>query len=208
MPQQSVLLSSAFFPPVGWFSLLLRYSVFIESQENFQRQTYRNRCVISSERGTLPLTVPVNKPGGNHTSVTEVRIFNGEKWYLKHWRAIQSAYEASPYFLYYSDDIKPFFSGEYENIFDFNLEIIKKLCDLIEITPQFEITTSFEKKPKNHYDLRQAFSPKKTVSGHFPIYPQVFIDRHGFIPNLSILDVLFNLGPESKSYLARVSVTI
>ncbi len=206
MDHKTVLLSTAFFPPVGWFALLLRHKVRMENQENYQRQTYRNRCVIASERGTLPLTVPVNKPQGNHTPVTEVRIFNGEKWYLKQWRAIQSAYEASPFFMYYRDEIEPFFSGNATHLWRLNLEIITKMCRLMEINPQIELTTTFERDPAGALDLRQAFSPKQPLFGNFPAYTQVFSDRHGFIPNLSILDLLFNLGPESKNYLTKVSI--
>ncbi len=208
MPQETVLLSTACFPPISWFSLLLHHKVRIENRENYQRQTYRNRCLISSERGILPLTIPVNKPQGHHTPVTEVRIFNGEKWYLKQWRAIQSAYEASPFFIYYRDDIEPFFRGRYSLLSLFNLEIIKKMCELLEITPQISLTTTFEKSPSGAIDLREAFSPKKKPAGTFPQYTQVFSDRHGFIPDLSILDLLFNLGPESRGYLSKVYLDI
>ncbi len=205
MKKKTILLSTAFLPPAGWFSLLLNHPVSIEKHENYQRQTYRNRCLIYSEKGILPISVPVNRPYGNHTPITEVLIFNNEKWYLKQWRAIRSAYEASPFFLYYQDDLKPFFNGHHENLFQFNLELVLKICALLEISPDLHFTEKFEKTPEDKMDLRHFFSPKKPVQGHFPPYTQVFADRHGFIPNLSILDVLFNLGPEGKIYLSQIA---
>jgi hypothetical protein len=205
-PEKPVLLSMAYLPPVSWFSLLLKYPVRIEQYETYQRQSYRNRCLIYSERGVLPLSIPVSKPYGNRTLTKDVRIFNGEKWYLKHWRAIQSAYEASPYFLYYQDDLKAFYTGEFDNLFDFDRLLIEKVCELLEIRPRWHLTEKFEKNPADSYDLRQSFSPKKPLNHTFPEYIQVFSTRHGFLPDLSILDLLFNLGPESKSYLSQITL--
>jgi hypothetical protein len=204
MTKNSVLLTTAYLPPISWFSLLLHHTVILEKQETYARQSYRNRCHIYSERGILPLSVPVTRLRGHHTRIDDVQIYNGEKWYLKHWRAIQSAYEASPYFLYYQDELKPFYSGKYQSLWAFNKALTETLCALMDISPRWEVTTTYEKHPENGMDLRQAFSPKKPLSRDFPPYTQVFSDRHGFLPNLSILDLLFNLGPESKSYLSHI----
>ncbi|UBM61674.1 WbqC family protein [Candidatus Sulfidibacterium hydrothermale] len=202
--QNPILLSTAWFPPAGWFSLLPEHPVLIEAFETYPKQTYRNRCHIFSERGVLPLSVPVKQPKGHHTPITEVTVFNDEKWFLKHWRAIHSAYQGSPYFLYYADEIKPFFSGEFDNLFQMNRMIIEKLCELIEIPFVWQTTSYFEKQVTDASDFRDAFSPKKKQEGIFPEYVQVFSDRHPFQANLSILDVLFNLGPETKDYLSRI----
>ena len=204
MNKKTILLPIAYLPPVSWFSLLLKHPVRIEQHETYQRQSYRNRCLIYSERGILPLSVPVNKPNGNHTLTPEVKIYNDEKWYLKHWRAIQSAYEASPYFLYYKDEFKDFYNGRFEKLFDFNMQLILKLCEIMEIHPQISFTGKFEKDPADTIDLRNTFSPKKPPSYPFPGYMQVFSSRHGFLPDLSVPDLLFNLGPESKNYLAGI----
>ena len=204
MAKKPVLLTTCYLPPAGWFSLLDSRPVVLEKHETYTRQSYRNRCHIGSERGMLPLSVPVNKPNGNHTRIDEVQIFNGEKWYLKHWRAIQSAYESSPFFLYYADDLKPFFTGKHRNLWKYNLELIETLCSLTDISPDISFTESFKKESENVVDLRTFFTPKKPVQGTFPPYTQVFSDRHGFLPGLSILDVIFNLGPETKSYLSRI----
>jgi hypothetical protein len=206
MTQTPVLLSIAYLPSISWFSLLLKHPIQIEQHETYQRQSYRNRCLIYSERGVLPLSVPVSRPNGNHTVITDVRIFNNEKWYLHHRRAFQSAYEASPFYLYYKDAFQDFYTGSFDNLFEFNKQLILKLCTLLEIQPEINYTERFEKHPENTHDLRNFFSPKKPTTGSFPEYIQVFSSRHGFLPDLSITDLLFNLGPECKSYLSKINV--
>ncbi len=205
MAHKKILLSVAYLPPISWFSLLLKYPVLIEKHETYLRQSYRNRCLIYSERGILPLSVPVTRPNGNHSLTSAVQIYNNGKWYLKHWRAIRSAYENSPYFLYYKDDLKPFYNGSFDHLFQFDMQLIEKLCVLMEIHPQINFTKTFEKEPADSLDLRDAFSPKRISSFSQPEYMQVFADRHGFIPGLSVLDLLFNLGPGSKKYLAGIA---
>ncbi len=204
--EKTVLLSIAYLPPVSWFSLLLKYPVRIEKHETYQRQSYRNRCLIYSERGVLPLSIPVSKPNGNHSLITDVVIYNGEKWYQNQWRAFQSAYEASPYFLYYKDEFQDFYTGGFDNLFDYDKQLILKTCELLGIQPQLYYTEKFEKSPASTYDLRNFFTPKKSVCSSFTKYIQVFSSRHGFLPDLSILDLLFNLGQESKSYLYQINM--
>lgn len=203
--KKSVLLSTAYFPPVEYFALLSQFPVSIEQHETYQKQSYRNRCEIYSEKGRMPLSVPVTKPLGNHTPTSRILVRNEDKWYIKHRRALQSAYEASPFYLFYKDDLEEFLSGRYENLFELNRQLILQLSDLIGIKPQITFTERFEKTPADTLDLRHEISPKKeSVITDFPEYIQVFSDRKGFIPNLSILDLLFNLGNESKSYLQNL----
>ncbi len=201
--QNNILLSTAYLPPVGYFYYLLKArKVYIEQFETYPKQTYRNRCEIYSEKGKMSLSIPVTKPEGNHTKTKDVKIFNGERWYLNHWRAIEAAYLASPFFLYYRDELEKFFTGRHENLLQFNLLLVNTVCGMIGFRPVIELTGSFLKAPARVTDLRFALSPKRPpVLKHFPAYLQVFRERHGFIPNLSIIDLLFNLGPDTVDYL-------
>lgn len=207
--KKPILLSTAYFPPVEHFAILSKLPVIIEQHETYRKQSYRNRCEIYSEKGLMPLSIPVTKPLGNHTPTNEVLLRNEDKWYLKHKRAIQSAYESSPFYLFYKDELEGFLSGKHENLFELNLQLIQQLSDLIGIKPQITFTEQFEKEPAGVVDLRNKISPKQEPFGsEFPSYIQVFSDRKGFIPNLSILDLLFNLGNETKSYLENLKFDI
>ncbi len=202
--KRTYIFSTAYLPPVEFFAVLSSNGILLEKEETFLKQTYRNRCYIFAENGKSALSIPLNKPGGNRTKTIEVEIDNGEKWYLRHRRAIETAYNSSPFFLYYKDDLMPFFNGNYKNLFDFNLSLINLLSELIGITPDISFTKTFVKQysGEEFVDLRTQFSPKKPpLFKTFPVYYQVFSDRHEFIPNLSIIDLLFNMGPETKSYL-------
>jgi len=202
----TVIFSTAYFPPIAYFYLLQKFeNIVIEAEETYPKQTYRNRCIIYSEKGKLILTAPVSKPFGNQTKTKEIEIFNEDKWQTNHWRAIYSAYQNSPYFLYYKDELEIFFTKKTNNLLTWNLEITERLCLLIGIKTQFSVSENFDKPGSLENDYRFDISPKTpAIHQHFPKYIQVFSDRHGFIENLSILDLLFNLGPETLDYLKRM----
>jgi WbqC-like protein family len=202
----TLLLSTAYLPPVEYFAYLLRFPLtIIEQHETYPKQTYRNRTEIYTDKGKMVLHVPAVKPNGNHTKTCAIIFGNQEKWQLNHWRAIEAAYIASPFFLYYKDMIFPFFEKPQLKLLEMNTRLTTTLCTMIGIETELLYTDRFRKKPENTLDLRSKIHPKKpsTIS-NFPHYHQVFADRHGFIPNLSIIDLLFNLGPETKSYLEEI----
>ena len=205
-----ILLSTAYFPPIDYFAALaVAHKVVIESKETYPKQTFRNRCAIYSANGPLTLSLPVTRPNGNHTIVTDVEIATGVSWQLQHWRAIESAYNPSPFFLYYKEEIKPFFSAcAGGNLFNHNLEIIRSLCEITGIEADIAFNESYEKDPSAQVDFRHLTSRNQTNRRSMPEYPQVFSERYGFIPNLTILDLLFNLGPDTKDYLKKVAVRI
>lgn len=192
-------------PPVEYFALLLQAGRgVIEQHETYQKQTYRNRSIIYTEKGKMILSAPVRKPHGNHTKTKDVLLFNDDKWFIKHWRAIETAYKSTPYFLYYSDEIEMLFKGGFDRLLDFNTYLTRLFCHLLSIDTPLSFSENYMKSDTKS-DYRTALSPKKqSVLKNFPVYTQAFSIRHGFIPNLSIIDLLFNLGPESHDYLQKL----
>ena len=196
-----VLLSTTYSGPIQWYQKLYRAEhVVIEQWESFQKQTYRNRCLIATTQGIQALTVPVVR--GETSLMKDIRISDHGNWRHLHWNALQSAYGESPFFEYYQDDILPFFTQRWDYLFDFNEAIRQKMCELIDISPQVSLTGSFQ--PKADHDFREAINPKHPApDADFESRPyyQVYQQKHGFLPNLSILDLLMNTGPESILYL-------
>ena len=194
-----VLLSTTYFGPIQWYQKLYRAEhVEIEQWESFQKQTYRNRCLIATANGVQALTVPVEH--GDSPLIKDIRLSDHGNWRHLHWNALQSAYGESPFFEYYQDDIRPFFERHWTFLLDFNEEIRQKMCELIDIQPNVSYTEGFipEESPLTSY--RIAISPKHPQDDPDFLpkrYYQVYEQKHGFLPNLSILDLLFNMGPES-----------
>lgn len=205
------LLSSAYFAPIRWYSKLYRHDLTkIERYDNFAKQTYRNRCVIAAANGVQALTVPVERgeAKGGKCMMKDVRISDHGNWRHLHWNALLSAYGESPFLEFYADDLRPFFERKWTFLYDFNLEICAKMCELLDIEPRFEPTTEYIQADspalKGIDDLREAIHPKhpQPDPGYEPKpYYQVYERRHGFTPDLSILDLLLNMGNESVLYL-------
>ena len=197
------LLSTTYFGPVQWYQKLYRAEhVQIEQWESFQKQTYRNRCLIATTNGIQALTFPVER--GTSPLIKDIRISDHGNWRHLHWNALQSAYGESPFFEYYQDDIRPFFEKRWTFLLDFNEEIRQKMCELIDIQPQVSFTDEFKTDGLGLMDYRSAINPKhpEPDADFLPKpYYQVYQQKHGFLPNLSILDLLFNMGPESIFYL-------
>jgi hypothetical protein len=186
---------------------LLYKTVCIEQFENYRKGSFRNRTSIATANGVLALSIPLAKGKHQQTSIKAVEIDNSLNWQLQHWRSIKTAYGNSPYFEYYGEDIKALYEKKYDLLFDFCLEAHNLMLELLNLPAELTFTESFQKVVDSQYiDARNAILPKnytKMLDIHFnPIaYPQVFEDRHGFLPNLSILDLLFCAGPEAISYL-------
>ncbi len=193
-------LSTAYLAPVEYYLALLKFPIVkMEMHEHYIKQTYRNRCIIASANGVMPLTVPVIKQ--NNQPICDVRISDHGNWRHLHWHAIMSAYRSSPYFEYYEDDFAPFYEREYEFLTDFNQQLQDMICGFIDFTPNVELTQGYvHEVGDNESDLRNAILPGKISSTYQP-YWQVFEEKYGFQPNLSIIDLLFNMGPESLLYL-------
>lgn len=203
---QKLFLSTACLPPVSWFAMALRAErICIEQWETYPKQSYRNRCHIYSAGGLQALSIPVIKVNGNRTLLRDIAIDNSSRWQQMHWRSVESAYRKSPYFLYYADLLRPFFEKKQDNLLHLNTELLNALLPVIGLQHlQFELTAEFEKTPEG-LDFRNLIHPKKAAAGSviaaFPRYIQPFEERHGFIPDLSIMDLLFNTGPAAGDYL-------
>lgn len=208
------LLSTTYFGPVQWYQKLYRHEeVEIEQWESFQKQTYRNRCLIATTQGIQALTVPVERrEGKKEGTIRDVRISDHGNWRHLHWNALMSAYGESPFFEYYQDDIRPFFEKRWESLFDFNEAIREKMCELLDIQPKVSFTDSWANisgdsdysENSDYSDFREAINPKHPLPDldfESKPYYQVYQQKHGFLPNLSILDLLFNMGPEGIFYL-------
>ena len=210
----TALLQTTYFGPVQWYQKLKRYDhCVIEQYDSYQKQTYRNRCVIATANGLQALTVPVDHSPLtiDHVQCKDLRISDHNQWRRVHWNALQSAYSESPFFEYYADDIRPFFEQKYEFLIDFNEAIRQKMCELLDIDTSVSYSSGFwvhgsgfKVQGSGFRDFREvihAKHPQDDPEFQPRSYWQVFQHRYGFQPNLSILDLLFCMGPEAVFYL-------
>lgn len=205
MIESGAVLPMCYLPPVEFFVELNKYKphVLIEREEHFPKQTYRNRANIYSPDGVLALTVPVIKGSKNHTVIKDVKISYDFKWQRLHWMGLQACYRRSAYFEYYEDDFAPFYDSiKPQYLFDYNEQLLQLLIKLTKIKTQLTYTETYEEQYPTLTDLRNTISPKADNNLFTQkLYFQVFEERHGFIKNLSIVDLLFNQGPQVLNYL-------
>lgn len=193
----------AYLPSVNYMAQLTKSSCLLTTQGNYQKQTYRNRCVIYGANGKLNLTIPIHHSKSNHRQKdSEVNIKWVENWQKKHWKSIESAYRSSPFFEFYEDDIKPVFFCQPDRLMDYNCALMKCLCDMLEIDYPNQSATTY--LPLNSEEELLILAKNNPITP-YPRYAQVFENNHGFISNLSVIDLLFNLGPESRSYLEELT---
>ena len=195
------LFSTAYFPCISYMARFLKdTSPAIEIYETYHKQTYRNRCCVMTANGTQSLTVPVIKVNGNHTMTKDMAVSYVEPWQQIHRRCLESAYKAAPYFDHYYDYLRPVFEEHFEHLIDLNDTALRAVLKMLKVDKDIAHTTDYVKSTDN--DLREAFSPKAKVDPSlFPKYYQVFSAKFPFVPDLSILDLIFNEGPESSSFL-------
>ncbi len=203
----NILLHPTYFPNIAHFvAMAMAQKVMFEIDDNFLKQTYRNRTYIYGANGKLALNIPVIHSQKNRQKYRDVKIFNTEKWQMLHWKSLLSAYRTSPFFEYYEDELLPLFNSKTDYILDFNLKCFEVVSDCL----QFEMNTSksktYEKIVKDKTDFRYLVNAKKESFQTFDNYTQVFQDKHGFISNLSILDLLFNEGPNALNYLESQTI--
>ncbi|MBO4671533.1 MAG: WbqC family protein [Bacteroidales bacterium] len=191
-------LSTAWFPPIEYFAILAGSPVvYIEACESYRKQTWRNRCRILTEGGPMDLRVPVQHDGTR--LISGIRVDWSTPWLRQCEYAIDTAYYSSPFFEYYRDELFGLLEQRRERLWDMNMDIIGFFCRKIGISPEIVPTCDFV--PVIEDDFRNSIDPKKPSAYAGRPYWQVFRERFGFVPGLSVMDLLFNEGPESLSYL-------
>ena len=199
------LIHPTYLPDIAHFTIMVKGQFLFEKEDNYQKQTYRNRAFIYSANGPQLLSVPIkhsNNPQG-HQKYKEVVIEDNFDWKKQHWKSIQTSYRTSPFFEYYEDDIVPFFEKKHRRLYDMNLESISMLADIMQVDLDYHFTEGYEKVTDTLTDLRSLVNAKSKAVPDFQPYTQVFGEKHGYIPNLSVLDLLFNEGPNALNYLEK-----
>lgn len=194
-----ILLPIFYFPPISWFAEFLKsdIEVTLEQFEHFPKQTYRNRTNIYAANGRLSLIIPVRHFG--KTAMKDIEISYAEDWQKQHWRSIKSAYQASPYFEYYEFKLQKLYEEKTTSLVEFNLKCLKTILDILKLDQDFKLSEEYV--VESEIDFRNHFSAKKVADKIFPDYYQSFSDKGGFIQDLSVLDLICNLGPESRAYI-------
>jgi len=204
-----MLLSTAHFPPIQYFCKVIdQESFFIESKENYQKQSYRNRFNIFGANGPITLSVPIEKGRSPGYQIREAKIDKSIDWQKIHQKSIQSAYRHSPFYEFYYDDFKTYWEMPVKYLFDLNLNILMKVFEVLELSTDIRETDDFHKKyPHDFNDFRELIHPKVLWSEDTDFIPREYIqnfsDRHGFQANLSILDLIFQTGPDAKNIIRK-----
>lgn len=189
--------------PVEYFVVLAKYqNVIVENKEHFVKQSFRNRCNVIGAQGVIPLIIPTNRKSRERTIIDEVGIANDFPWQALHWKTLCTAYRSSPFFEYYEPYFEKFYLNSFENLFDFNFQLLQLIASKVGLNVNFQLSNEY-KKEYSIPDFRTIHHPKTPLKMELDRYIQVFEDKLGFVPNLSVLDLLFNLGPSAKDYLLK-----
>jgi len=200
----SIVLSANYLPPVSYFHVIAQQDspIVIDGYEHFIKQTYRSRTAIGTASGTLDLIIPVQHGRRERVAMKDVRINADHDWQRLHWKSIQTAYRGSAYFEYYEDDFADFYDKKFDFLFDFNVQQLELVLKLLKLKPTVLFSDRYVAVENDTMDFRTLIHPKKPSLYAAPKpYYQVFEERMGFMPNLSIVDLIFNQGPQSKNYL-------
>lgn len=202
--ENCLVLPACYLPPLSYFSVIQSHPspILLEKHEHFPKQTYRTRASIYAANGKLDLIIPVQRGRSGHTPMGEVQISYEWDWQRLHWSSLQTAYRSAAYFEYYEDEFAPFYQQRYDRLFDYNAGLLALLLRLLKIERTFSFTENYRQDYPEVCDFRQRIHPKKPpIVSPVKSYYQVFSDRHGFISDLSIVDLLFNHGPRAKEFL-------
>ncbi len=205
MESMRTLLHPVYFPNIATMAVISSLDCLWEVQDYYQKQTYRNRAYICTDQGRQIMSIPIKHVGGKQGKqfYRDVRVDNHYPWQRQHWRTLQTAYRSSPFFEYYEDDLSPLYYREYTFLLDFNFSCLEVVSELLSLTMPGLKTEFYEPTPAGVKDLRDLVNAKKTLPFTQEPYTQVFAEKHGFVENLSVLDLLFNSGSLALDYLKR-----
>ncbi len=205
----SIILHPTYLSNIAHFVAMAKFGdVTFEIDDNFLKQTYRNRTYIYGANGLLSLNVPVVHSQKNRLKYRDVKVSHDTKWQSLHWKSLLSAYRTSPFFEYYEDELRPLFQTKTDYILDFNLKCFETICDCLQLEVNVTKTENYIKTVEDKTDYRFLVNAKKELPQNFESYTQVFSNKHRFISNLSILDLLFNEGPNALNYLESQTLII
>lgn len=199
------LLHPTYFPNIATFAVIVQNEIQWEVEDNYQKQTYRNRCYVCTDLGRHMLSIPIQHVGGaqGRQKYKDVLLDNSYPWQRNHWRTLQTAYRTSPFFEFYEDEMAPLYEQTFEKLLDFNFKTIQMLCNCLQIDMPDDTTSRYELAPADVQDSRFLVSAKRKLGASQENYVQVFGDRHGFVKNTSVLDLLFNEGTNALTYLKK-----
>ncbi|SMO44745.1 WbqC family protein [Solitalea koreensis] len=205
--ESGIILPTCYLPPISWFIAIVgnkQGETLIEKFEHLPKQTYRNRTYIYSPNGILTMSIPVIKGSKNHTQVKDVRISYEYNWQKIHWKSLESCYRSSAFFEFYEDDFRPFYEQKFEYLIDLNESMNAIIFKSLKLEKNYGFTSEYFSEYSNEIiDYRDTIHPKKESPFLTESYYQVFENKHGFIPNLSIVDLLFNQGNRTAEILRR-----
>ncbi|HSD13914.1 MAG TPA: WbqC family protein [Flavobacterium sp.] len=202
----NILLHPTYFPSISHFVAMAKAdTITFEMEDNFQKQTNRNRMYIYSPNGIQLLNIPVKHTLSAHQKFKDVRIENDFDWQKNHFKSLEAAYRTSPFFEYFEDDIRPIFEKKHEFMMDLNFQTIEIVTECLGAKFNFEKTIEYFHDANGLTDFRTLANGKKDTSVFKP-YTQVFEEKHGFLNNLSILDLLFNEGRYAMDYMKNQSL--
>ena len=201
----TILLPIFYLPSISWFSIFLKEDaeIIFEQYESFPKQTYRNRANIYGANGKLSLIIPMNHSGSR--LLKDIQTSTRDKWQQLHWKSIKTAYQSSPYFDYYEDQLEGIFNFKSTSLLEFNLNALKVIQKILKTEKAYSLNKEFFKQP-SILSYRDQFSAKSESAFQMQDYYQSFSDKYGFLEDLSIIDLICNKGPESMTYIRNIKL--